>query len=219
MDMRSTIFIFGVALIFILPLVISSPISGEDQGRNQAVKNSKNSNEESGLKKVGESCGEGYGKLGWENCGKCAHGLECEKNTFDDQKCMTCKLESDKCIKTWIGGCDNWQSLRIAQYDYHKYSKRECHDLCSSTKSCAGFFISTKSSTYFKLGTCELYRDGCTKSNMNIWDYYAMETCNFDKPICDRIPSSELSVFCWDDDLRELCPYTCQKRFPNRRGI
>ena len=69
-----------------------------DQGRNQAVKNSKNSNEESGLKKVGESCGEGYGKLGWENCGKCAHGLECEKNTFVVQKCMTCKLKSGKML-------------------------------------------------------------------------------------------------------------------------
>jgi len=29
MDFKSTIFIFGIALIFILPLVISSPISGE----------------------------------------------------------------------------------------------------------------------------------------------------------------------------------------------
>merc|ERR1719245_1679786 len=29
MDFKSTIFIFGIALIFILPIVISSPISGE----------------------------------------------------------------------------------------------------------------------------------------------------------------------------------------------
>ena len=32
MDFKSTIFIFGAALIFILPLVISSPISGEGGG-------------------------------------------------------------------------------------------------------------------------------------------------------------------------------------------
>merc|ERR1712212_411921 len=30
MDFKSTIFIFGIALIFILPLVFSSPISGEE---------------------------------------------------------------------------------------------------------------------------------------------------------------------------------------------
>ena len=32
MDFKSTILIFGAALIFILPLVISSPLSGEESG-------------------------------------------------------------------------------------------------------------------------------------------------------------------------------------------
>ena len=37
--------------------------------------------------------------------------------------------------------------------------------------------------------------------------------------MCNRIPSSELSVFCKDDDLWDNCAYKCQKRFPNSRGI
>ena len=35
--------------------------------------------------------------------------------------------------------------------------------------------------------------------------------------LCNRIPSSELSVFCNDYDLWYNCAYKCQKRFPDLR--
>jgi len=119
MGFKSTIFIFGMALIFVLPLAISSPISGA-----------------AGVIPI--------------------------------------------CVKAWTGGCDNWKSLRIARYDDHKYSVRDCRDLCSSNKSCAGFFLSTNGSPNgsIKPGTCELYRDGCTKSHWDYWDYYTIKSCN-----------------------------------------
>ena len=153
MDFKSTIIIFGVALIFILPLVISSPISGAKRGGGKSMGNENQPQIDTFTLR----------NIGYDNC------------------VSTYLSFADKCIKTWTGGCDNWKSLRIARYDDHKYSVRDCHDLCSSTKSCAGFFISTKLSTYLKPGTCELYRDGCTKSHMNDWEYYTMETCNFGK--------------------------------------
>ena len=44
-----------------------------------------------GTKKEGESCGEGLGMLGWEDCGHCAEGLECAPNTFGIPGCTTCE--------------------------------------------------------------------------------------------------------------------------------
>ena len=52
------------------------------------------SNEASGLKKIGESCGEGHGELGWEKCGQCAEGLECEESPFAIPRCMSCKRKT-----------------------------------------------------------------------------------------------------------------------------
>jgi len=39
MDFKSTIFIFGAALIFILPLAISSPISAAGRGNSMGNEN------------------------------------------------------------------------------------------------------------------------------------------------------------------------------------
>ena len=46
------------------------------------------------LKTMGEACGEGYGDQGWENCGQCESGLECEANHYAVKKCMTCIQKS-----------------------------------------------------------------------------------------------------------------------------
>ena len=58
------------------------------------LENRLDSNEASGLKKIGESCGEGHGELGWQKCGQCAEGLECEESTFVIPRCMTCKRKT-----------------------------------------------------------------------------------------------------------------------------
>jgi len=94
----------------------------------------------------------------------------CQKSAdlrYDFYAMDDCKV----CKRTYEGGCDRWQDLRLRQYS-EVYSVEHCHKLCSETTECDGFFLTKQRST------CELYKKGCRKSGDLRWDYYAMDDCN-----------------------------------------
>ena len=76
-----------------------------------------------GTKKEGESCGEGHGELGWQKCGQCAEGLECEESTFVIPRCMTCKRKTGKDRRLILTYCNgkNRYLLTFAHLFFFNY--------------------------------------------------------------------------------------------------
>ena len=58
-----------------------------------------------------------------------------------------------------------------------EYTVEECYALCEKESACGGFFRTKKKLSGKAIGSCLLYRDGCTNDeNANV-EYYSMTDC------------------------------------------
>jgi len=108
-------------------------------------------------------------------------GGKIRNNVYTASACVT------DCRRTYQGGCGNWEEKLLNSYDDREYTVSQCHVLCDKEPLCAGFFVGR----YDK--RCQLYREGCTYSNNDAWDYYAMADCSIGDACTDA--SEECQIF------------------------
>ena len=88
---------------------------------------------------------------------------------------------ADTVCKSNPGGCREWKNKNLRReggfYLEGGYSVEQCLDKCKEQSLCGMFLINKLAINGIPIGSCLLYREGCTIDKNNDFDSYDIKEC------------------------------------------